>query len=189
MGREAGRQKTESRDRITGELMGASTLHSKADLRLAVKRARESQPQWAALTAKERGSYLRNARKYMIRHLDDIAETISRETGKTRVEALATELLPAVLGLTYYTKKAKKFLRPKKLAPAHFGFWNKKSIVRRVPFGVIGIISPWNYPFGIPFPEVVMGLLAAKSFTRASRGSRLCLMPEVCNGFLEEGSW
>lgn len=156
-------QKTESRDRVTGELMGFSALHSEADLRLAVKRARDSQPQWAALTARERGSCLLNARKYMIRHLDDIAETISRETGKTRVEALATELLPAVLGLTYYTKKAKKFLRPKKLAPAHVGFWNKKSIVRRVPFGVIGIISPWNYPFGIPFPEVVMGLLAGNA--------------------------
>jgi succinate-semialdehyde dehydrogenase/glutarate-semialdehyde dehydrogenase len=99
----------------------------------------------------------------MIHHLDDIAETIARETGKTRVEALSTELLPAIVSLSYYIKNAKKFLRPRKLAPAHIAYWNKRSILRRVPFGVIGVISPWNYPFGIPFPELVMGLLAGNA--------------------------
>lgn len=47
--------------------------------------------------------------------------------------------------------------------PGHILLANKISRISRLPFGVIGIISPWNYPFAIPFSEVVMGLLAGNA--------------------------
>ncbi len=47
--------------------------------------------------------------------------------------------------------------------PASLLFLNKSSRIHRTAWGVIGIIAPWNYPLGIPFPEVVMGLLAGNA--------------------------
>jgi succinate-semialdehyde dehydrogenase/glutarate-semialdehyde dehydrogenase len=60
----------------------------------------------------------------------------------------------------YYAKKARKFLKSKKIASSSLVLINKRSIVKYVPYGVVGVISPWNYPFAIPFSEVIMALIA-----------------------------
>jgi succinate-semialdehyde dehydrogenase/glutarate-semialdehyde dehydrogenase len=112
------------------------------------------------LPVKLRARALRKAKAYLLEHAEDITELISRENGKTRIEALATEVLPAVMAIEYYTRRAKGFLKPAVIAPGSLLLCNKWSRLFRVPYGVIGIISPWNYPFSIPFSEVVMGLLA-----------------------------
>jgi len=58
---------------------------------------------------------------------------------------------------------APKFLKDRKLPMGNIMFINKRSKIARVPFGVVGIISPWNYPFAIPFSEVIMALLAGNA--------------------------
>ena len=49
------------------------------------------------------------------------------------------------------------------LKPASILFFNKRTVMQRKPLGVVGIISPWNYPLSIPFGEVVMGLMAGNA--------------------------
>jgi len=68
-----------------------------------------------------------------------------------------------------------KFLKDKKLGTGNIFFINKRSKCVRVPYGVIGIISPWNYPFAIPFPEIVMALIAGNAviFKGASETQRV----------------
>ena len=68
--------------------------------------------------------------------------------------------MPAAMGVDYYIKHAEKFLKDRTILPGNILLANKLSRINRVPYGVIGVISPWNYPFNIPFAEVVMGLLA-----------------------------
>lgn len=81
-------------------------------------------------------------------------------TGKTRQDALATEVLPCVLACEWYASTSEKALRPQQLPGGSVLFFNKSNTLVYEPLGVVGIISPWNYPFSIPFGEIVMGLMA-----------------------------
>jgi succinate-semialdehyde dehydrogenase/glutarate-semialdehyde dehydrogenase len=143
-------------------------LNSAADKQISglgevIRRAREAQGSWASLPYGERGRKLREASRWLCGHIDDIVETIHRENGKLRIDALAAEVLPAIIGINYYIRRGRAFLRPRKLAGANLLMLNKRSRLEYQPWGVVGIISPWNYPFAIPFAEVVMALLAGNA--------------------------
>jgi succinate-semialdehyde dehydrogenase/glutarate-semialdehyde dehydrogenase len=150
----------ESVNPATGDIIGYSRKNSVSDLREAIRKARAAQAAWAALPVKERIRALRGMKVHLLEHAEEIAELISAENGKTRIDALSTEVLPAVMALDFYASHAKRFLKPGFLMPGSLLLCNKWSKIFRNPYGVIGIISPWNYPFAIPFSEVVMGLLA-----------------------------
>lgn len=156
-------QQTESINPATGESLGFSKLHSVDDLKQMIHRARETQKLWVQISIDERVKYLLKIRDFIVENADRIAETISRDNGKTRVDALATEVLPASMAVSYYCNNANRFLRDKKIHGGNVILINKRSKIIRVPYGVVGIISPWNYPFAIPLSEVIMGLLAGNA--------------------------
>jgi acyl-CoA reductase-like NAD-dependent aldehyde dehydrogenase len=145
---------------ITKEIIGLSPLHEASDVEAAVIAAKNAQKKWAAFPMEARIHQILKIRTYITKHADEIAETISRDNGKTRVDAYVTEVLPAAMAISYYCKHAKRFMADRKLGMGNVFFINKRSKVTRVPLGVIGVISPWNYPFAIAFSEVIMGLLA-----------------------------
>ena len=147
----------------TGEVIGYSALDRLEAVRDAVKKAREAQPQWASRPVRERAAAIRRIRDYLAENADDIAQVISRDNGKTRVDALATEVLPAIMAADYYASNAQDFLADRSIKPGNLLLANKLSKMVRVPCGVVAVISPWNYPFAIPFSEVVMGLLAGNA--------------------------
>jgi succinate-semialdehyde dehydrogenase/glutarate-semialdehyde dehydrogenase len=76
------------------------------------------------------------------------------------MDALSTEVLSGAMAITYYAKNAQKILKRKHLSGGSILTINKRSYVDRVPVGIVGIISPWNYPFVIPFHEIAMALIA-----------------------------
>ncbi len=175
MARKAGSKKTSAKQAkklydkticfnpATGEKLGEVRVDTVEELNEAVRKARIAQPAWAALPVKKRALQIKKIRGYMMDNLDEIAEVISRDNGKPRIDALAAEVVAATMALTYYCKKAPEFLRDKKLAMGNILFFNKRSRIVRIPFGVIGIISPWNYPYAIPFSEIIMALLAGNA--------------------------
>jgi succinate-semialdehyde dehydrogenase/glutarate-semialdehyde dehydrogenase len=118
------------------------------------------QPEWAALPVAERAACVRAIRERLVARADEVAAAIAEETGKTRIDALATEVLPAALAISYYARRARSILGPRRLRGGSLLFLNKRSTVHRVPWGVVGIISPWNYPLGIPMHEIIPALLA-----------------------------
>jgi len=73
-------------------------------------------------------------------------DTICLETGKTRTEALY-ELFGAINILTFYRKHAKSFLKDESRTPHGPMRFLKRVFIRYFPRGVVGVISPWNYPF------------------------------------------
>lgn len=156
-------QQTESINPATGESLGFSKLHSVEDLKEKMLHARKAQMLWEQFSIEKRVKYVLKIRDFIVENADRIAETISRDNGKTRVDALATEVLPASISVSYYCKNANRFLRDKKLHGGNIILINKRSKIIRVPYGVVGIISPWNYPFSIPLSEVVMALLAGNA--------------------------
>ncbi len=154
---------TESFSPQTGEKIGETPLHSLADLQEAIKQAKVAQKVWAATPVKERARVMLRVRDYIVDHADEISTTISQDNGKTRVDALASEVAAAALATNFFARFGPRFLRDRKLPMGSLLLFNKRSKIIRVPFGVVGIISPWNYPFSIPFAEVVMGLMAGNA--------------------------
>jgi acyl-CoA reductase-like NAD-dependent aldehyde dehydrogenase len=148
---------------ITGKVLGNSPIHSKEALRSMILKARKAQPIWAQLPVKQRAKKIQKIGEYITDNADKISETIANDNGKVRIDALASEVLPAVISVCYYCKKAPQFLREKSISPSSLFLFYKRSKIVRVPWGVIAVISPWNYPFSIPFMEVIMGLLAGNA--------------------------
>ncbi len=125
----------------------------------AVQASRAAQPAWAATPYSVRAKALKLVRCLLIERADQLAALISRDNGKVLVDALAAEVVPAAMAVGYYVKAARRTLRPTRSGGGNLLLINKRNRLQALPYGVVGIISPWNYPFSIPFSEVVMALL------------------------------
>lgn len=156
-------KKTISYNPATEELIGDTLENSIDDLNSAVRRAKAAQKNWSEKSFAKRREFIFKIRDYIADNADKIAEVISKTTGKPKMDALVTEVAASAFAISYYAKSAEKILRRKKLSSGNILLINKRSYVDRVPMGVIGIISPWNYPFGIPFHEIAMALIAGNS--------------------------
>lgn len=129
----------------------------------AVIAARSVQPEWEARGWAYRSAILKRVGRLVAERADALAELVSAENGKTKTDALATEILPAVLAVDFYRSHCERLMRPRSLEGGSILLFNKRSRAYRRPYGIVGIISPWNYPFSIPFSEVVMALLAGNA--------------------------
>lgn len=154
---------TLTRDPSTGEVIARTPELDAPAVREAIHRARQAQPAWAELPLRERRRLIAAMRATLVQYLDNPALIISSCVGKPPVEALATEVMPTVLGSRWYERHAARHLKPRRLALGSLLFFNKRSTVHRLPYGVVGVISPWNYPFGIPMHEIVPALLAGNT--------------------------
>src|SRR5882762_8433237 len=150
-------------DPATGEEIGRAPLSSLEDVRQAVSRARSAQPAWANLSFPERARVILKARELMLAQRDEIARLISRETGKPVAEALSMEIVPTLDAMHYFAHAAENLLRPQKIDIGQYGMMGRSSSIRFKPLGVIGIISPWNFPLATPADEVVMALMAGNA--------------------------
>lgn len=150
-------------DPATGAVIGKSELTEPAELKSIIERAATVQKIWCGYSVKRRTAVILKVRDILTGQADEIAEIISKDNGKTKIDALSAEVMPAAMAISYYCKNAKSFLRDKKLKAGNIFLVNKRSRIINVPYGVVGIISPWNYPFTIPFSEIVMGLLAGNA--------------------------
>lgn len=125
--------------------------------------AREAQKVWAATPFSVRKRHILKMRDYIVTHAEELSSIVSRDNGKSRIDALATEVIPCALAANWYAKKAARHLKPKRLPGSSLLFFNKRNQIVHVPLGVVGIISPWNYPLSIPFGEIVMALMAGNT--------------------------
>lgn len=144
----------------TGQVIGELPFADEAAVRAAVARARAAQPTWAALSFKQRGEYLIRFRDQLLEHSDSIAQLISQEVGKPQIEAMS-EIMAGLDTINYYVKNAEKLLADESV-PLHL-LKHRKSYLHYVPLGVIGIISPWNYPFILALSEVITALIAGNT--------------------------
>lgn len=165
----------ESRDPATGEVWRRFDAPQSMDVVRAVEKAREAQPAWAAMPVRERARVIAQFRRVLVSRRLEVATIISRENGKPVGEALATEVLVALDYAQFYARLAPKRLAPRTAPSLTMSSILKKVQVRYHPHGVVGVISPWNYPFqlaaGVVLPALVAGnaiVLKPSEFTPAS---------------------
>ncbi|HVG28534.1 MAG TPA: aldehyde dehydrogenase family protein [Pyrinomonadaceae bacterium] len=152
-----------SYDPATNEEIGRVPARTSEDVLSAVGRAREAQAGWAARSYCERGRVILRARELVLAELDAIAELIARESGKPVTEAISMELVPTLDLMRYFARETARLLRPEKINIGQYGLLGRSSRVVYRPVGVVGIISPWNFPWAIPVGEVVMALAAGNA--------------------------
>lgn len=145
----------------TEQELGSVALANTEAVKQAVARARAAQVPWGALSVAERAQRLKPFRNLVKEHAPEICRWISEETGKPLMEALLQEVTVVVDTTTYFIKRAPRLLQPTKI-PLHL-LKNRKSYLHYQPRGVVGIISPWNFPFSIPWVDAVMALLAGNA--------------------------
>jgi acyl-CoA reductase-like NAD-dependent aldehyde dehydrogenase len=151
------RQTIEVRSPATMEKIGEVSIDSPIDVRNAVARARDAARQWSALDYKDRASILLSARDHLLADRDGLIELLCRENGKPRLEAMV-EITYVCDVLTYYAKQARRFLKPHRITP-HL-LLNKRVTVHYQPRGVIGMITPWNFPLILTIGEAIPALAA-----------------------------
>jgi succinate-semialdehyde dehydrogenase/glutarate-semialdehyde dehydrogenase len=110
------------------------------------------------LGVKRRTKVLRNFQRLLHEQKSQIAQLITREAGKPYVEALTTEVLIALDTARFCIDNVAAFLRDETLQHGNLAMRTKSGRILREPYGVIGIISPWNYPFSIPATEALAAL-------------------------------
>jgi succinate-semialdehyde dehydrogenase/glutarate-semialdehyde dehydrogenase len=145
----------------TGKELGRVRVETRQDIDAAVARARSAQPQWGSLPFRTRARTILSARRLLYERQDEIAKIISDETGKPPFEALSTEVFPVADLMSHYAAQGRRILKDERFTLAVFR--NKRSAILYEPRGVVGIISPWNFPFAIPMGEVVMALITGNS--------------------------
>ncbi|HEX7314821.1 MAG TPA: aldehyde dehydrogenase family protein [Pyrinomonadaceae bacterium] len=152
-----------SYDPATGDEVGRVPLRSAEEVGAAVARARAAQKDWGARSFKERAEVVMRARAFVLEAMDEIAELIARESGKPAAEALSMELVPTLDLMQFFARKSEKMLRPERIDIGLYRFMGRSSVIEYRPLGVVGIISPWNFPWATPLGEVVMALMAGNS--------------------------
>ena len=147
----------------TGEVLGELTCATPDEVRAAVLRAKVAQPQWQAKPVAERIAVLRKFQQLLHDRRDDVARLICREAGKPAAEALATEVLVVLDAAQFCLRTAHNFLRDQPLPHGNIAMKTKRGKLVREPYGVVGIVSPWNYPFSIPAAETLAALVTGNA--------------------------
>lgn len=146
------------RNPATQELVGTVPVFSAGEIALAVERARAAQERWAVVPIAERFKIIRRFQQLLCEQKDAVAAVITREAGKPLAEAMSTEILVVLDAAQYLLKHVAEFLRPEPVPHSNPAMKLKKGTLLRESYGVIGIISPWNYPFSLPSVQTLTAL-------------------------------
>lgn len=126
-----------------------------ADVDAAVAAARAAQPEWKALGPIKRAEFLRAAERLLAERIDEIAATITREQGKLLKESRGeVQRAQAILDFTAGEARRLNGVTTPAEEPRTFSF------TFRSPIGIVGLVTPWNFPLAIPVWKVAPALLS-----------------------------
>jgi len=145
---------------LDGSTLARIPQSSLVDVDGAFARARAAQPVWAALGASERGRRLLEFHDLLLAEQAQLVDLIITETGKSRRDA-TDEVFHAAMTARYYGVHAERFLRRERRLGAIPVL--TRVDVNHVPKGVVGVISPWNYPLTMGFSDGVAALAAGNT--------------------------
>ena len=145
---------------MTGEPLGHVPHCTRADVQSAARRARDVQAQWAARPVSERAAVLLRFHDLVLRRQDEVLDLIQLENGKARRHAFE-EILDVCITARYYANTAQRYLRPKRRQGVQLALtevWEHHH-----PKGLVGIISPWNYPLTLGISDAIPALVAGNA--------------------------
>ena len=133
------------------------------DVAPVVAAAAAAQSVWARSSSDERRALLRRVTRLLVARMDEIAATVTAETGKPIVESYTTELMLAVEPVAWLAKNAERFLAPERIRYGIPYLAHKRARMVYEPLGVVAVISPWNFPFSIPITQVASAVAAGNA--------------------------
>ena len=145
---------------ISGQPLAQIPQSSEDDVREAYARARRAQKPWARRPLDERSKIMLRLHDLVLDRQDEILDLICWESGKARKHAF-DEAVHIALTARYYARTAPKHLDPERKTGVIPGLTRVE--VNHVPKGVVGIISPWNYPFTLALCDAIAALLAGNA--------------------------
>jgi acyl-CoA reductase-like NAD-dependent aldehyde dehydrogenase len=151
----------EVRNPATGEKIATLPAASAEDVAQAVARARAAQALWEKKSFRERADVLFRYRDLLVDHQERLADILTAETGKPKDEAYGNELFYLYDAIGFWAKNAARYLAPEKIRP-HL-LKTKKVVSTHGPLGVIGIISPWNFPLALTIGDAIPALMAGNA--------------------------
>ncbi len=137
----------------TGDLIARFQSSEKRDVEKAVEAAVDAQEGWKDTPAPQRGKILNDTAKLLEERKEELTKTLTREEGKTFSEA-GGEVQRAIDIFYYYAAKARDLGGKVKSPSAK----RKSMYTMSEPVGVVGIITPWNYPIAIPAWKIAPAL-------------------------------
>lgn len=147
----------------TGKVLREFPCASPADVSEAVLRARNAQPAWEQTSQRKRLSLVKQFQRLLSERKEQVARVITAESGKPYAEALLTEILVVLDTARFLLDESYQILREVPVPHGSLAAKAKRGQLIREPYGVIGIISPWNYPFSIPASQSLAALVAGNA--------------------------
>jgi acyl-CoA reductase-like NAD-dependent aldehyde dehydrogenase len=175
----------EVRNPADGSLVGTVPDQTADEVRALADQLRAAQPAWEALGPKARARHLRKWLDWIVDNQDHILGLVHREAGKSWGDA-QIEILVCMEVINYYTKHGEDFLADETRMPHGPASLTKELRIKYRPYPLIGVITPWNYPLGMPFMDVPGALMAgAAVLTKPSEETPLA-WAECVRGWNEE---
>jgi succinate-semialdehyde dehydrogenase/glutarate-semialdehyde dehydrogenase len=156
-------RKISSVNPATGAVLRELECTDEPQVEAAVARARVAQVAWNALGLRRRIAVMREFQRKLHENKSEIADAITREAGKPPAESLVTEVLVVLDAARFLIDNSWRLLRDEPVPHGNLATKLKSGWLVREPHGVIGIISPWNYPFSIPATETLAALVAGNT--------------------------
>ncbi len=153
----------QSVDPCTGGVIAQFEVTAPRQVPGIVAQARRAQAEWAAESLRQRCALLRRLREVIYARRQELADIVTRESGKPRVEALFSDVLVSLDTADYYATQAAALLRPERVPHHNPAVKAKSGWLHYEPYGVIGLIAPWNYPLAIPFGQIIPAVVAGNS--------------------------
>ena len=142
-------------DPATGDVIGSVPKAGRAETRSAIDHAAAALPEWCARTGKERATVLRRWFDLVMANLEDLARLMTLEQGKPLVES-RSEVAYGAAFLEWFGEEAKRTYGD--TIPSHAR--DKRIMVIKQPVGVVGSITPWNFPIAMITRKVGPALAA-----------------------------
>ncbi len=145
--------------RVVDRIPGTKVL----DLPDIASRARGAQQAWAAVPLKQRVRAVSGLAKGLGQAADDLVEALRVEVGRHPTESWFAEIVPNIDLVKWWCGPGRKHLADQKIGLNPINFPGKRARIEMVPRGVLGLITPWNYPVSIPLRALVPALLAGNA--------------------------
>jgi acyl-CoA reductase-like NAD-dependent aldehyde dehydrogenase len=147
----------------TLEEVGAVPVSPPEEVAEAVAEARLAAERWAQSSFAERRSLLSAVAQVALDRADELTATVTAETGKPLLESYIAELFVGLDNLVWAASNASEVLRPERLGVPQPHLRHKRGWLLYEPLGVIAVISPWNFPVGIPLTQAAFAVASGNA--------------------------
>lgn len=175
-------EELEVRNPATGEVLETVSKGKEAETQTAIDAAKAAMPSWSKLTAKDRYDYLKRTAEILRSKTDDIAYIITTEMGKPLHEA-KSEISLAIDYLDWYAEEGRRIYGETIPASSE----SKRLMLIRQPVGVVGAITPWNFPIAMITRKIAPAIAAGCTVVLKPASATPLTAIEVFKAFHEAG--